>query len=149
MLPARMRNGLGWNDACILNISLHGLMIYSKCSVEPGSHVELCRGGRMISTRVVWRKNQRIGLCSPEPLPVDELISSDAAKAAFPTIAGRAQIERRNRPRDGERSRDRSRAIEFVSLVLVGTAFAGGVAAYAQQALTKPLSAVQTALGSR
>lgn len=149
MLPARMRNGLGWDDACILNISSRGLMIYSKCAVEPGSKVEIHRGAHLVTARVVWRNNHRMGLCSPEPLPVEAIISSDTAEASIPPSAGRAQVERRKRPRDPERSSHRSRAIEFMSLVLVGSVFAGGVAVHAQQALTKPLAAVKAALGSR
>lgn len=144
-----MRNGAGWSDACILNISSHGLMIYAKCTVEPGSYVELRRGGQMVSARVVWRANNRIGLCSPAPIPVEDIISSETAAAALPAITAGAKIERRKHRRDPERSRDRSRAIEFMSLVLIGITLAGGVAVYAQQTLVKPLAAVQMALGSR
>ena len=40
MLPARMRSSTGWSDACILNISTRGLLIYALGSADPGNFVE-------------------------------------------------------------------------------------------------------------
>lgn len=149
VLPARVRNGAGWTDACVLNISSHGLMIYAKTPVQAGSHVELRRGGLLVVARVVWRKNHRIGLRSHDRLAVEDIISSETAAAAIPAITGGISIERRNRPRDEQRSRARSRAMEFISLALVGTALAGAITAYAVETLRKPVSAVEAALDSR
>ena len=147
VLPARMRNGAGWSDACILNISSRGLLIYSKCALQPGSSVELRRGGQLVFARVVWRNNHRIGLCSEDPIPVEDIISSETAAAAIPAFtAGAIQFDRRKRPRDPDRSRYRSRAIEFLSLVLIGMTLAGTAAVYVQQTLSKPLAAASRAL---
>lgn len=148
MLPARMRNGAGWTDACILNVSSRGLLVYAKCAAQPGSQIELRRGGYLIVATVVWRNNERIGICSEGPVPVDDLISSEAASAAVPALTGTVELERRKQRRDPDRSRARSRAMEFLALVLIGTALAGAAAVYVQQALTKPLAAVNRALGA-
>ena len=78
MLPARVRNNSGWSDACILNISSRGLLVYSAGAAEPGSFVEIRRGGQLVIARVIWRENQRMGLCSPDPVPVDAIISNRA-----------------------------------------------------------------------
>ena len=149
VLSARVRAGPGWGDACILNISSRGLMIYAQCAAEPGSFVELHRGAQRIVARVVWRKNHRIGLCSRNPLPVEDIITGDTAAAAGPAITANMMIERRKQPRDAERSRERSRAIEFVSVVLIGAVLAGSAATYVQQTLSRSLSAVETALRPR
>src|SRR5690349_3937884 len=85
MLPARLRSASGWSDACILNISSGGLLIFSKGAAEPGSQVEIRRGGRLVIGRVAWRQNQRIGLESDGPIPVGEIIDPELADAALPT----------------------------------------------------------------
>ena len=146
LLPARLRNGAGWIDACILNVSSRGLLIHAKCQAQPGSQIELRRGGYLVIARVVWRSTHRIGLCSPDPLPVDDIISCEAPPAAVPALIVAAKVERRSRPRSHERSRERSRAIEFLSLVLIVTALAGAASAYAYEALSNPLKAVHSAL---
>lgn len=148
VLPARVRNGAGWVDACILNISSRGLLIHAKCAAQPGSPVKLWRGGCLVIGRVVWRSNERIGVCTPEPIAVDDLISSQTAQATAPVFTGDVKVERGSRPRNPDRSRERSRTIEFVSLVLVGTALAAAVTVHAYQALSKPLEAVNRALGA-
>lgn len=146
VLPARLRNGGGWIDACILNVSSRGLLIHAKCTPQPGSQIELRRGGYLVTARVVWRSTHRIGLCSPDQLPVDDIISCEHAPAAVPALKSDVKVERRIEPRSHERSRERSRAIEFLSLVLVGTALAGAASAYAYEALSNPLKAVHRAL---
>jgi hypothetical protein len=147
MLPARIRSGSGWSDACILNISSRGLLVYSNMNAKPGSFIELRRGGQLVIARVVWRKNQRIGLCSPDPVHVQDIISSETAAAAVVQGRGASRaIERRRVPRGDERSRERARAIEFLATVLIGTALAGAAAVSMHRALAAPLAHVRTAL---
>ena len=148
MLPARLRSQSGWSDACILNISSRGLLIYSNAAAQPGSFVEVRRGGQLVIARVVWRKNQRIGLCSPDPVHVEDIIAADSAAAAVPVAAG-AAIERRRIPRDPDRSRSRGRAVEFVALVLVGGALAFAAMVSVEESLARPLASVGSALDRR
>ena len=150
MLPARIRSSGGWSDACILNISSRGLLVYSNTAVEAGSTVEVRRGGQLVIARVVWRQNQRIGLCSPDPVPIDDIISDKTAAAAVISCASPVRVaERRRRPRSHERSREWARAAEFVVLVLFGTAMAGTAAIYVGQALANPMARITSALEPR
>jgi hypothetical protein len=146
MLPARMRSICGWSDACILNVSSRGLLIYSSGNAKPGSFVEIRRGGQLVVARVVWRKNRRIGLCSSDPVRVEDIISSETAASAVQSGPHQRYVERRRVPRDSDRSRERGRAIEFLSLVVACTAAAGLAAVYVEQTLEAPLAAVKGTL---
>src|SRR5215213_8031992 len=75
VMPARLRVGSGWANACILNISSRGLMIRSTGAGVPGSVVELRRGDQVILARVVWRHGSRAGLRAEDHLPVEEILS--------------------------------------------------------------------------
>jgi hypothetical protein len=147
MLPARMRSASGWSDACILNVSKSGLLVYSPGAAEPGSFVEIRRGGQLVVARVVWRKNQRIGLHSPDPVRVEDIISTEAAATAVQSAKAQFAVERRRIPRNPDRSRQQARAMEFAAMVLGGLAFAGAAVATVEEALATPLAAVRVALG--
>jgi len=149
MLPARMRSKAGWSDACILNVSRQGLLVYSPGSADPGTFVEIRRGGQLVVARVVWRKNQRIGLHSPDPVRVEDIICTEAAAAVVQSSASEIAIERRRIPRDPERSRQHARAMEFMAMVLAGVVLVGVAVACVEDALAAPLAAVRAALGSR
>jgi hypothetical protein len=146
MLPARMRTEAGWSDACILNISSRGLLIYSNGAAQQGSFVEVRRGGQLVIARVVWRKNQRIGLHSPDPVHVEDIIGADKAAAATVSTAAGAPMERRRIPRDAERSRQHGRAAEFIAMVLVGGALAFAAMASVEESLARPFAAVDQAM---
>jgi len=75
ILPARLRMGAHWSDACILNISSRGLMIQASRAAPEGSVIELWKGDYVIVARVVWRKGVRAGLCSDDRVPVEEIMS--------------------------------------------------------------------------
>jgi hypothetical protein len=147
MLPARMRSASGWSDACILNVSRSGLLVYSSGGADPGSFVEIRRGGQLVVARVVWRKNQRIGLHSPDPVRVEDIISTEAAAAAVQSSGAQFSVDRRCIPRNPDRSRQQARAMEFVAILLAGVAFAGAVVATVEDALATPLAAVRAVLG--
>ena len=150
MLPARIRSSGGWSDACILNVSSRGLLVYSNTAVEPGNTVEVRRGGQLVVARVVWRQNQRIGLCSPDPVPIDDIITDKTAAAAVVSCPSEVRVvERRRKPRSHERSRERGRAIEFAFFVLFGAAMAGGVGIYMREALANPMATITSALEPR
>lgn len=146
MLPARMRSESGWSDACILNVSSRGLLIYSAGRATPGSFVEIRRGSQLVVARVVWRENQRLGLSSQDPVRVEDIISSETAAVAVQSSG--FTVERRKVPRTSEQSRLLSRAMEYVFTIMLVVALAGSAAFYAHEALTTPLAAVRTALGS-
>lgn len=147
MLPARMRSASGWSDACILNISSRGLLVFSKGTAEAGSFVEIRRGGQLVVARVVWKNNQRIGLFSPDPVRIEDIISNETAAAAVQSSNG--VVERRRIPRTSEQSRERARAMEFMATLLVGVALAVSAVFYMHQILSEPLALVQSKLAPR
>src|SRR5690348_12970017 len=75
IMPARLRSSGGWTDACILNISSHGLMIHSSRVGPQGSTIELWRGNHVIVARVVWQDGARAGLQSEDRLAVEDILS--------------------------------------------------------------------------
>lgn len=149
MLPARMRSNSGWSDACILNVSTQGLLIYSNGSAEPGSTVEVRRGGQLVVATVIWRQNQRIGLRSAHSVPVEDIISDETAASAVLSCSEPVTLERRRAPRCSEKSRSQGRAIEFAFVAALGSVLAGWAAISVHQALTAPMSAIGTALELR
>ena len=46
VIPARLRTGAQWTDACILNISSRGLLIRTARPVPEGSFVDVRKGDR-------------------------------------------------------------------------------------------------------
>ena len=148
LLPARMRSQSGWSDACILNISAGGLLVYSAGNAQPGTHVEIRRGGTLIIANVVWRRNQRIGLCSHHPVPMREVIQNDTA-AAIAATDSPVPVERRKQPRSADNSRLQGRAMDFAATAVIGIALAAAAAFCVTDALSRPVSAVEAALAAR
>ena len=143
VVPARLRDGASWSDACILNISSRGLMIHTGRPVRCGSEVELCRGEHMIVARVVWRDGGRAGLRAKERVPIEEIVMSGHA-AALQLAA--ANGERRRRPRPEDSSRLRGRAIEFAGLLAVVVMLAAGGISMVEAAFARPMAAVASTL---
>lgn len=147
MIPARLRNGAQWTDACILNISSRGLLVHSPRGVPQGSTVELRRGEHVIVAQVVWRDGLRIGLQAEDRLPMDEIISLDRA-ATLQLTAGVAQGERRKQRRSpAMEARLRGRAMEFISVGVIAASLAVTIWSMVEQALARPMAAVAAALG--
>ena len=143
VVPARLRHGASWSDACILNISSRGLMIHSGRPLAQGAMVELRRGDHVIIARVMWRDGARAGLKAEDRVPVEEIIVLGRSPAYRLTAAAG---ERRRQPRSEDRSRLRGRAFEFASIVIVGVSLAAAGFAMIEQAFTRPLALIATAL---
>jgi len=148
ILPARMRSQSEWSDACILNISPGGLLVYSAGNAQPGTHVEIRRGGTLIIANVVWRKNQRIGLCSHHPVPMREMMQNDTV-AAIAASDTPVLLERRRQPRSADTSRLQVRAMDFAATAAIGIALAAAAALCVEDAVSRPVSAVEAALAGR
>lgn len=142
-----MRSASGWSDACILNISSRGLLIFSKTPAEPGSYVEIRRDGRLVVGRVVWRQNQRMGLHSPDRIHIEDIVSASSVVAEV--RSSHRVAERRRVPRTAEQSRARAKAMQFLATVLIVTGIATWGVAYVHDAMAKPLSAARLALDRR
>jgi hypothetical protein len=146
VLQARLRGERGWGDACILNLSSRGLLVYSTTTVRPGNFVELCRGEQVIVARVVWRNSRRIGLCAREPLAIEAVISGGRSLLAFGPGTGKIELERRRRQREPGKARLLGRFIEFAAVVAVGSLLAGAAYATVVETLQAPLATVSEIL---
>src|SRR5690349_5416886 len=121
LLPARMRTGAAWSDACILNVSSRGALIHSSRPFPRGSIVELRHGDHVIVGRVVWRDGAKAGLHAEQRVPVEQILSL-ADGPALRLSAAPGGVERRRKPRTHDGSRMRSRALEFAGVVIIGVA---------------------------
>ena len=143
VMPARLRHGSSWSDACILNISSRGLMIHTGRSIAQGSQVEICRGDHVISARVVWRDGGRAGLKTDERVPVEEIVTlaktSPLQLTAVPDGRGK-------KPRNHDRSRSRGRSIEFVGVLVIALSLAGAGLTMVESAFARPLALVAAVL---
>lgn len=147
VVPARLRMGSRWSDACILNVSSRGLMIHCAQPAERGSYVELRRDDQVIVGRVVWRSGSRLGLRAQDRVPVEAIVTAKAAQSLCWTTDGRPSVERRKTPRGNpDRSRLQARAMQFASVVIVGAMLSVAVGSMVAQALADPLARVRTAL---
>lgn len=144
MLPAQLRNGASWTDACILNRSSRGLMVHMTEPPQQGSYVELRKGAHVIVARVIWSDSQKAGLCAQDRLDVEHIVTS----AEAPQLQLTAEPCRRTDPlpRGYGDSRLQGRAMEFASVVAVGIFFAATVCALVSDALALPLADIQRAL---
>lgn len=149
VLPARLRSGAQWSDACILNISSRGLMIQSGRAGPEGTRVELRRGDHVIIARVVWRAGARAGLATDDRLPVEDILSLGQSSALQLVANNGALVERRKRPRKelGD-ARLRGRAIEFLGIGAIALVLSLGIWSMAEEAFAAPLARIEAALGN-
>jgi PilZ domain-containing protein len=145
VVPARLRHGAAWTDACILNVSTRGLMIHTGRQISTGTQVEVRRGDHVIIARVVWRDGGRAGLFAEDRVPVEEIMTLGQSPTLQLT-AGPA--ERRRNPRPQERSRLQGRAMEFAAVVAIGAFLAVAGLSMVQSAFARPLAMVSAALGN-
>lgn len=150
VLPARLRSGVQWSDACILNISSRGLMIQSGRAGPEGTRVELRRGDHVIVARVVWREGARAGLATDDRLPVEEILSLGQSSALQLVASNGALVERRKRSRQklGD-ARLRGRAFEFLGVGAIVLVLSLSVWGMAEEAFAAPLARIEAALGGR
>lgn len=142
-MPARLRHGSSWSDACILNISSRGLMIHTGRPIARGAEVELRRGDHVIVARVMWREGGRAGLRSEDRVPIEDIVTFGQSPALQLTAA---TGERRKHPRPEEHSRIRARAVEFAGVLAIAICLAGAGFTMVESAFARPLAVVAAAL---
>lgn len=142
-----MRHGASWSDACILNVSTHGLLIHTSRNTPVGGQVELWRGENVIAARVVWHSGAKAGLRTDDPVPVEQILTLGQSQSLQLGV-GRGRGERRKAPRLEDRHRLRGKAIEFVSVVVIGASLAGAAVIMVEEAFVRPLALVQQSLGA-
>lgn len=154
LTKARMRVGATWTDTCILNISSRGLMIQAAAPPPRGTYMELRRGSRVIIGRVMWTKQDRCGIKTQDRLDVDAILARpDGAEPVDDASAAAAPTDRRSASRAHEqsfkRSRQSSRAFEFVCIAILGAA--GCLLAFTavERVFEVPLMIIEESLAAR
>jgi hypothetical protein len=143
LVPARLRHGSSWSDACILNVSSRGLMIPTGRPISHGSRVEIRRGEHVIVARVVWRDGGRAGLRAEDRVPVQDIITLGQSPAL--QLAAE-QGDRRKHPRPEGRNRLRGRAFEFAGVVLMAVVLTGAGLSMVDEAFARPFAVISAAL---
>ena len=144
VVPARLRHGAAWTDACILNISSRGLMIHTGRQIAKGTQVEVRRGDHVIIARVVWREGGRAGLRAEDRVPVDEIMTLGRSPSLQLTAG---PVERRRHPRSAERNRLRGKAVEFAAVATISACLAAAGLSMVQAAFARPPEIVSDVLG--
>lgn len=150
LIDARLRQDCGWSDARILNISKRGLMVRAPKAPPRGSYIEICRGTHRIVARVVWVRHDRFGARAQDAIALDAIAGVKDAPPAPLNLNDR----RRERPgpslaESQERSRRRSRRLEFVCVTALGSAAAFFAFDTVRETLARPLAQVEVRLGRR
>jgi hypothetical protein len=137
----------GWTDACILNVSSHGMMINAPAaSAAKGSRVELWHGEHLIVATVVWRKGTRAGIQAEDRIPVDEILAISQPPSLQLTGAW-PDVERRKRPRSHDDQRFRGRSLQFAATAAVAISLALGSFVMIETAFAAPLRLIHATLG--
>ena len=149
VVPARLRFGARWSDACILNVSARGVLIHTREAAERGSYVELRRGEQVIVGRVMWRSGSRIGLRAQDRVPVGQSSPQRRRKRCACARLRTGRSSAGAPPANVRESRLRGRAMEFVSVAVIGASLSIAVVSMMAEALAHPLSQVTGALGGQ
>jgi len=154
MISSRLRCGVQWRDAVIVNVSSRGVGLSAGSPPDPGSYVEIRRGAYLIVARVIWVNGVRFGVRTQDCVPVDSLVRQpDAAAAAAPSPENDSsppRERRRVRRASGahERSRMLARTFEFAFIALFGASAAFAAFGAARQVLQQPLDTVRQVLSN-
>ena len=149
VLQARIRADRGWGDACILNLSSQGMLLYSAQPAKLGSVVEIRRGEQAIIARVVWRENNRIGLRSQGRLQLQQVVAGTDLATSQQVGTVNLTADRRKQERRFEHSRTLGRMLEFVSVSAAGALLALAAYSLVAHSLTGPFSQVIAGLAQR
>ena len=151
LIDARLRQDCGWSDARILDISRRGLMVRASVAPARGAYVEINRGSHRIVARVVWAKDGRFGAAAQDPIDAEAVARGD--QAPLPAAANfnpDRRVTRRGSTGEREdRSRRRSRQLEFVVMSALGSGAAFLAFDTVHETLSRPVSQIEAALAAR
>ena len=151
-----MRVGATWGDVCILNISTRGLLIHAAKPPPRGTYLDVHRGHYAMVARVVWAGDNRFGVCTQDPLPVEAIIRQPDASAVEAACSGAPSPVAERRRQAGakaqarhESSRMLSRSMEFGIIALFAATAAVGAYSAVSEALWRPLGELSSAISPR
>lgn len=149
VLPARLRCGSQWSDACILNLSSRGMMIRTGYAAQEGSIIEVRRDQHIIGGRVMWRNGSKIGLHCDDGVPVDDILTLGACASLRLVSHNGALLDRRRLPRPHrDQPRHAGRLIQFAAILTIVLLLAFSGVLWVRATLAAPLRAAETALAS-
>jgi hypothetical protein len=147
-----MHTGAEWIDVTILNVSSHGLMMRAPCGLGRGSYVEVRRGTLTIVARVIWSRDEYLGLRSQDRLSAKDIVSEPRLiKRPDPAVVIN-QAERRSNARRAidaraERSQRFASAFQFAAIGGAGACAAVAVFSIVSNVLGGMSAMVRIALG--
>ena len=144
LIPARMKQGVGWTDVCIRNMSSRGLLLQAPSPPRPGSYVEVRRGGHVIVARVIWTKEQEFGAQAQDALSIDQIVRGrDATSAVGDTNKGPVDRRATSRPsfeRSHEASRHLSSVMQYGFMIAVSLSLVWAAVAAVRGAFGSPMA---------
>lgn len=149
LIDARLRHDRGWSDARIVNLSSRGMLVRVAQAPARGSYVEIYRGPHRIVARVVWAEQDRFGAQAQDPITVDVITTGNEAAPPVPAnVNGDRRFRRcaETAAEKHERSRRRSRRMEFLAVTAIGCAAAILAFDTIDEMLSKPLKVAAAAL---
>jgi hypothetical protein len=154
LLRARMHSDAGWSDIAVRNISRRGMLICARQTLKPGDYVEIRRASYTIVARIVWAKDEQLGVRSQDPIDVGGLISVATGEQPGGTAkSGQLVTERRMADRQTttdriQQSRQLSSRFQFILLGAAAVAAAWTIATEIGGRLTAPLDRIRTTLAA-
>ncbi len=149
MISARLRDGVGWSDARILDVSSRGLLLRASKTPERGSYVEVCKGPYRIVARVIWVQQDRFGVRTQDTLPIDAITNGvEPSSPEAQNLSPERSLKQRE-PTSAEqleRSRTWASAMQFLWVAGFGAAAATLVFDTVKSALARPLSVISAEL---
>lgn len=149
MISARLRDGFGWTNVRILNVSSRGLLLHAPKTPDRGAYVEVCRGPHRIVARVMWVHQDRFGVYTQDAVAIDAIAGGGEVatpRAESLTLDRRSKRRRPTAEERGERSRQWASAMQFLWIAGFGAAAATLAFGTVKGALSGPLSIVSAEL---
>jgi len=150
MIPAQLKDDLSWREACIRNVSSHGMLLQLPDPPKRGSYVELRRDSLVIVARVVWTAPDRCGLRTQERLSIPAAGTLSAVRRPAAAEAGK-HSERKTALRGADEIAEQAslagRRMQFAAVGAVCAAAAGLIAWSAFQVIAAPVARITAALG--
>ena len=153
-LSVRFKDGTGWSDASVLNLSSRGLMAVCFTPPAKGSYLEVRRGNTVAIGRVVWSGGDRFGLMTQDPIDLASFTDPGASPARGK--GERRTIERNTakappRPADlaakAARNEQLSHGMQFVAIALGVAVAAMLIGDIVLDVLASPLQQIDQVVG--
>ncbi|WP_037492574.1 PilZ domain-containing protein [Sphingomonas sp. PAMC 26605] len=146
---ARLKQGGGWSDVVVRNVSRRGLMLEASTPPACGTFVELRRGSSIVIGQVRWVQDNRCGLLVQDRIdPRIFLAARDGSDPWRPGDADRRALARPGTTQNLARSQAAARAGQWLGVTLVTLVGAYVIVSAAHSALARPIAQVAQVLAA-